>query len=113
MVYPIGMSRTSTYRMTAGVTKAYGAMRGAARLDTCLTSASRDREAALLHVVHHGRLHRCQRAEERALARGSAAERGLELGVRDVHVRAPGDVRGRGRVLLRQGPEVRLIGEVR
>src|SRR5882724_6757590 len=107
------MSSTSAYRMTAGVTKAYGATRGAVRFCACFTSAGRDRETALLHVVHHGRLDRRQRAEERALAGGGAAERGLELGVGDVDVRAPGDVRGRGRVPLGQGPEVRLVGEVR
>src|SRR5579862_3505417 len=107
------MSSTSAYSTTAGATKAYGATRGAVRCFGCFTSAGRDREAALLHVAHHGRLHRRQGRQERAFAGGGAAERGLELGVGDVHVRPPGDIRGRGRVLLRQGPEVRLVGEVR
>src|SRR3984885_11784889 len=107
------MSSTRTYSTTAGVTKAYGATRGAVRSLVCFTSAGRDRESALLHVVHPGRLPRGQRTQERALAGGGAAERGLKLGVGDVHVWAPGDVGGLGRVLLRQGPEVRLVGEVR
>src|SRR5690242_10310847 len=107
------MSSTSAYSTKAGATKAYGATRGAVRCFGCFTSARRDREAALLHVVHHGRLHRRERGEERPLAGGGAAERGLERGVGDVHVRAPGDLGGRGRVLLRQGPELRLVGEVR
>src|SRR5215469_11076473 len=94
-------------------TKAYGATRGAVRCFGCFTSARRYREAALLHVAHHGGLHRRQGREERSLAGGGTAERGLELGVGDVHVRAPGDIRGRGRVLLGEGPELRLVGEVR
>src|SRR5882724_6719350 len=101
------MSSTSAYSTTAGVTKAYGATCGAVRFLVLFTSAGRDREPALLHVAHHGRLHRRQRAEERAPAGGGAAERGRELGVGDVHVRAPGDVGGLGRVLLGEGPEVR------
>src|SRR5690349_19129970 len=136
------MSRTRTYRTTAGATKAYGARpparwpkppsyracglaflpggrppvppgrRGAVRPEVCFISAGRDRKAALLHVVHDGRLYRREGADEGTFAGGGAAERGLELGVRDVHVRAPGDVRGLGRVLLGQRPEVRLVGEV-
>ena len=38
-------------------------------LRCCFTSAGRNREAALLHVAHHGRLHLGERGEERPLAR--------------------------------------------
>src|SRR6516165_9542910 len=107
------MSSTSTNSATAGATKAYGASRGAVACRVCFTLGGRDREAALLHVVHHGRLHLGERAEERALAGDRAAERGGELAVRHVHVRAPGDLRGGGRVRLGERPEARLVGEVR
>src|SRR5579862_9585960 len=109
---------------TAGATKAYGASRGAARRGRPrgviprgpaprFTSAGLDREAALLHVRQHRRLDRGEGAEERALARGRAAEIGRELAVGDVHVRAPGDLGGLRGVLLAERPEVRLVREVR
>src|ERR1700733_3868717 len=106
------MSISSVNSTTAGATKAYGASRGAVPLRVCFTSAGRNREAALLHVVEHGRLDLGERAEERRLAGDGAAERGGELGVGHVDVRAPGNRRGLGRVLLGQRPEVRLVGEV-
>src|ERR1700757_1291986 len=99
------MSIVSANSATAGATKAYGASRGAVRVRCCFTSAGLNREAALLHVVQDDRLYLGERAEERSLARNGAAERGLEFAVGHVHVRAPGDRGGLGRVLLGERPE--------